>query len=107
MTHLDALHRGRSASAPLPASSFLAMRTDASSDENQRQQQQQPPRQEVQLYPDAGDIPRPPAFGTVINDDVVSALSEEASLRLRMMALSQVKEMRPSTKFSSGSSMDF
>ena len=104
-THLDALRRERSASAPLPASNFLAMRHNASSEENQRQQQQ--PQQQDRLNPDVIDIPRPPAFGTVISDDVVSALSEEAALQLRMMALSQVKEMRPSTKFSSGSPMDF
>ena len=110
VTQFNALSRERSASAPLPASGFLAMRTNVPSDENrqqQQQQQQQPPRQEVQLHPDAVDIPQPPTFGTVTTHDVVSALSEEAALHLQMMALSQVKEMRPSTKFSSGSSMDF
>ena len=107
-THLDALRRERSASAPLPASSFLAMRSDAPPAENQQQQQQQPQqRQEDQLSTNLVNGPTPPVYGNVIHDDIVSALSEEAALRLRSMALSQVKEMRPSTKFSSGSSMEF
>ena len=96
---LDALHRGNAIPSSLPTSNFLAMRNDVTS-----QQQQPPQRQDVQL---PVNTPRPPVYGNVINDDMVSALSEEAALRLRMMALSQVKEMRPPTKFSSGSSMEF
>ena len=103
--NLDALHRGDAIPASLPTSNFLAMRNNATSVQIQSHQQQQlPQRQDVQL---PVNIPRPPTFENVIHDDMVSALSEEAALRLRMMALSQVKEMRPPTKFTSGSPMDF
>ena len=103
-TNLDALRREHSVPTPIPTLSLLAMRNDATSEVQRRQQQQPPQRQDVQL---PVDISRPPVYGNVIHDDMVSALSEEAALRLRMMALSQVKEMRPPTKFSSGSSMEF
>ena len=81
--NLDALHRGDAIPASIPTSNFLAMRNDATSEVQRRQQQQPPRRQDVQL---PVDIPRPPVYGNVINDDMVSALSEEAALRLRMMA---------------------
>ena len=69
---LDALHRGNAIPSSLPTSNFLAMRNDATS-----QQQQPPQRQDVQL---PVNTPRPPVYGNVINDDMVSALSEEAAL---------------------------